>query len=277
MTQDRAAFVQFRGKAGDRNPFGMTGAVLLGNALAGRFNRKPIAVGEPQSPSTDHRWADELQAARSGLRELAHTYETIFMSARVPITTMGRCACALATLPMVTRFRRDATIVWFDAHGDSNTPATSTSGYLGGMVLTGAAGIWETGLGDGLDLSHVVLVGARDIDPAERELMQTAGIRHLPPGPNLIAELEEAVGNSALYVHVDCDVLDPGIVPTEFTAEHGLSLEIFKEACALLAKCELVGLEVAEFESVWPKSGAQASPQPLVDALVPLVEKIIAS
>jgi arginase/N-omega-hydroxy-L-arginine amidinohydrolase len=107
--------------------------------------------------------------------------------------------------------------------------------------------------------------------------MQTAGIRHLPPGPNLIAELEEAVGNSALYVHVDCDVLDPGIVPTEFTAEHGLSLEIFKEACALLAKCELVGLEVAEFESVWPKSGAQASPQPLVDALVPLVEKIIAS
>ncbi|WP_444847916.1 arginase family protein [Duganella caerulea] len=50
------------------------------------------------------------------------------------MTASSRCAASLATLPVVARHRPDACVVWFDAHADLNTPSTTDSGYLGGMV-----------------------------------------------------------------------------------------------------------------------------------------------
>jgi arginase family enzyme len=275
MKQDHVAFVQFRGRAGDRNPFGMTGAALLGTALSKHFDVAPWIIGSPQAPLDNHDWTRELAEAHAQLKELADAYEKILMSARAPITAMGRCACALATLPVVGRLSHDAKIVWFDAHGDLNTPLTSSSGYLGGMVLAGAAGLWETGLGSGLDLSKVVLVGARDLDPAEQELIESGTVQHVAPGSDLLTRLSDAVGNSPVYIHIDCDVLNPGVVPTEFSVPHGLSAEELRNACELLAENEIVGLEVAEFQSVWSDSGVEASPQPIVAAVAPVIEKAI--
>ena len=93
------------------------------------------------------------------------------------ITTMGRCAAGLATIPAVTRHHGQACVVWFDAHGDSNLPSSSSVPYLGGMVITGAAGHWDSGLGGGLSMSNVVLVGARDLDPHERQLIDSGVLR----------------------------------------------------------------------------------------------------
>jgi arginase len=276
MQQERSEFIQFRGSAGDRNPFGMTGAMLLGNALAKRFAADPKLVGTPQIPAERHDWATALQSARPELLQLAATYEQVFMSARSPITTMSRCACALATLPVVARLHHRAKIVWFDAHGDLNTPLTSTSGYLGGMVISGAAGLWETGLGSELQLCNVVLVGARDLDPAEQKLIDTGVVQYVKLGNDFLARLEQTIGDAQIYIHVDCDVLEPGIVPTEFTVENGLSIEELAAACELLGARDVIGLEIAEFQSVWPDSGAEASPQPIVDAITPVIKQILA-
>jgi arginase len=188
---------------------------------------------------------------------------------------MNRCACALATLPVVARLRHDAKIVWFDAHGDLNTPSTSRSGYLGGMVLSGAAGMWQTGLGAGLDLANVILVGARDLDPAEQQLIEAGTVHHVAPGPQLIEQLSELRGNASVYIHIDCDVLNPGIVPTEFNVANGLSADELRSACELLAAHDIVGLEIAEFQSVWSDSGAEASPRPIIAAVAPLINKVI--
>ncbi len=68
------------------------------------------------------------------------------------ILAMGRCAAGLATIPVVAERHPDACVVWFDAHGDSNLPNSNAVPYLGGMVLTGAAGHWDSGLGAGLNL-----------------------------------------------------------------------------------------------------------------------------
>lgn len=275
MKQDRAAFIQFRGSAGDRNPFGMTGAALLGTALAKRFDVEPSMIGAPQVPSDEHNWAGALQAAISELKQFAAAFEQVLISARAPVTTMGRCACALATLPVVARLRQDTKIVWFDAHGDLNTPVTSISGYLGGMVLSGAAGMWDTGLGSNLRLSNIILVGARDLDAAERKLIDTGTVRHVPGGPDLLRDLAHAVGQAPVYIHIDCDVLNPGIVPTEFSVANGLSVDDLRASLDVLTGSEIVGLEIAEFQSVWPDSGVEASPQPIVDAVAPLIEKIL--
>ena len=52
------------------------------------------------------------------------------------------------TLPVMARYHPDALVVWFDAHGDLNTPESTTTDYLGGLVLSGPVGMWESGPGD---------------------------------------------------------------------------------------------------------------------------------
>ncbi|MDB6090008.1 MAG: arginase/agmatinase/formiminoglutamase [Gammaproteobacteria bacterium] len=251
----------------------MAGAALLGAQLSARMGVSPMRIAKSESPLALG-WAPELEAARPALSELAQAIERVLRAGRSPLTTMGRCACALATLPVVARNFPDARIVWLDAHADSNTPATTVTGYLGGLVLTGAAGLWHTGLGGGLSLSNVVLVGARDIDPAERVLIEAGAPQLVAPGANLAARLQAAVGDSPVYVHIDCDVLDPGIVPTEYTVAGGLSLADLRSACATLARNEVIGVEVAELEATGKVSEDIACATKLLDALQPLLDAL---
>jgi len=63
--------------------------------------------------------------------------------------------------------------------GGLNTPDVTTTGYLGGLALAGPAGLWDSGLGSGLKLDQIVLVGQRDLDPYEQELIDRYGIPHV--------------------------------------------------------------------------------------------------
>ncbi len=272
-TSAKLVMTIFLARVGDRNPRGMEGAAVLGAALAARVGVQAKRLGEPQAPLCAG-WERELQAARPALFALAESYDQLLAAGCTPLTVMGRCASALATLPPVARHRPDACIVWFDAHGDSNTPASTKSGYLGGLVLAGAAGLWESGLGCDLNLSNIVLVGARDIDPAEQALIDASTLRLVPPGADLAARLAEAVGKRAVYVHIDCDVLEPGLVPTEYSVAGGLSLADLQMACKTLADNEVVGLEVAEFEATWTGTDKAASTAELIEALWPLITRL---
>lgn len=251
----------------------MAGAERMGQALARRLGLAPALLGTPRPPLSAH-WDVELDAARQELQALSLALDQTFQRGAIPITTQGRCAASIATLPVVARHRPDALIVWFDAHADSNLPAGSASGYLGGLVLTGAAGLWDTGLPQGLQLANVVLVGARDIDPAEQALIDAGTLRLVPPGPGLAERLARVIGNRPVYVHLDCDVLEPGIVPTEYRVTGGLTLNELHQAATALARNEIVGLDIAEFEISWLESGLEATPELLIDALRPLLAKI---
>lgn len=190
-----------------------------------------------------------------------------------PLTVLPRCAAALATIPIIARHRPDAVIVWFDAHADLNTPQSSHSGYLGGLALSGPLGLWETGLGDGLDISNVVLVGARDIDPPERDLIAAQSVPLVSPGPEIATRLRRAVAGRPVYVHLDCDVLEPGPVPTEYVVPDGLTLDDLSAASAVLSGGEVVGLEIAEFQPARTQGAPAVSPAPLIATLMPVIEK----
>ena len=69
-------------------------------------------------------------------------------------------------------------------------------------------------------------------------------------------------------------MLNPGIVPTDYQHENGLSLDDLRAACAVLAGSEVVGLEIAEFQNVWEEGGDPVSPEPLIEALEPLLQKL---
>jgi arginase len=264
------SLIVYTGRAGDRNSRGTSGAQMLGHSLARRFNLAPTFVSTPQPPLASTLWDEQLSAARADLHTLAETLSAHIGRGERCVSALGRCAAGLATIPVVARHHPHACIVWFDAHGDSNLPSSNAVPYLGGMVITGAAGHWDSGLGSGLSMSNVVLVGARDLDPHERQLIASGVLNVVAPGPRLVERLSAAVGNRDVYVHLDCDVLEPGLVPIEYQVAGGLTFEELRACAAELSKRRILGVEIAEFESEW-LDGRPGSPERLVDALTPLL------
>ncbi|MEA2156021.1 MAG: arginase, partial [Solirubrobacteraceae bacterium] len=109
-------------------------AELLGARIVG-------SVAEPRTAS----WEEDLRDSRGCLLEAGGQLDDAFAAGRVPILLAGDCSVAVATLPVVLRNHPQTRVLWLDAHGDFNTPATTASGYLGGMCLAGACGLWDTG------------------------------------------------------------------------------------------------------------------------------------
>lgn len=122
-------------------------------------------------------------------------------------------------------------LVWFDAHGDFNTPRTTLSGMLGGMPVAVAAGLaypnWRelSGILAPLPSDRIVMVDVRNLDPAEEQLIRATEIVTAAPAPGFPgAKLAEAVDNLAarvdlIYLHIDADILDERYVPNHPTRE----------------------------------------------------------
>jgi arginase len=269
-TPGSAVITHFAGRAGDHNNRAMQGSGMIAAGLAARLNVDPVVIGTPE-PALCTNWDRELAAAEPALRAMAEQYERIFQGGGLPITALSRCAVALATLPIVARHRPDAVVVWFDGHADLNTPQNTTTGYLGGLALSGPLGMWESGLGDGLKPENVILCGARDIDPPEQSLIDHGVITLVEAGPDLPARLRTAIGGRPVYVHIDCDVLEPGIVPTDYLVPGGLTLDDLAAVAEMIARHEVVGIEIGEFEAGEDATGALVHPGPLLDALQPLL------
>jgi arginase family enzyme len=261
----------FQGRAGDQNDRGMAGAAVVGAALSGRLGVDPTVVGTPE-PATGGTWATELPSALPALRALGAAHADVLARGGIPVSALSRCAAAMATVPTVAARHPDTRIVWLDAHGDLNTPAESASGYLGGLVLSAAAGWWDSGLGAGLDPAKVVLVGARDLDAAEQAHVD-AGTIALASGPDLLDVLDRHVGDHPVFVHLDCDVTEPGLMPTEFSVPGGLDLAALRSVAERLARNPLAGLEIAEFEAQGDPADGEARAAALVDAIAPLLDR----
>ena len=264
------AVTHFAARAGDHNDQAMAGSPAIAHELVRRLNVSAVAIGEPE-PSLATDWRVELNAASAALHAIARRYEQILQEGATPFTALSRCAVAIATLPMVARHRPDAVVVWLDAHADINTPASTASGYLGGLALSGPLGLWDSGFGQGLVSSNVILVGARDIDAFEWQLIEEGVVTHIPPGPEIAARVAVAVAGRPVYVHLDCDVLQPGIVPTDYRVDGGLTLAELRTIAQALADSPFVGIEIAEFEADATAAGTHAAARRLMDALQPLL------
>jgi arginase len=251
------ALTIFQGRVGDHNDRGFGGAAGIGAEWQRRLGLPAVTVGTPEPP-LNAGWREELAAAVPALEAMSHRYDEIYAAGETPVTALTRCAVALATLPVVARYHPDALVVWFDAHGDLNTPESSTTGYLGGLALSGPVGMWESGLGSGIAAANVVLGGARDLDPLERRLIDDGVVRNIPAGPTMMADLDAAIGDRPVYFHLDCDVLEPGLVPTDYRVPNGMMLDEISRVATCLAAKSVVGIEVAEFEGSWSAPARRA-------------------
>ena len=114
------------------------------------------------------------------------------------VTVGGDCGVELEPLAAARRKRGDRlVVVWFDAHGDLNTPESSPSGAYDGMVLRALVDRGPRGLTADpvVDPRRVVLAGVRDLDPAEAAFIAEAGVGHVKTaGPEALIRAVTAAG-----------------------------------------------------------------------------------
>lgn len=269
-SRSSATLTHFAGRAGDHNNRAMVGSRELAAALGAVLGVDPVVVGSPE-PALSTGWVTELAAAMPDLRTMADRIDEVLGGGLLPVTALSRCAVALATLPVVARHRPDAVVVWLDAHADLNTPDTSVTGYLGGLALSGPLGRWDSGLGAGLHTRNAVLVGTRDIDAAEQELIDAGTVALVGVGPSMADEVRRVVDRRPVYVHIDCDVLDAGTVPTDYRVPGGMTMDDLRAVAGALSESELVGLEIGELESAPDPDDPPSYVRGLLDALGPLL------
>jgi arginase len=248
-----------RGRTSDRSADGVRGAQALGEALAARLGIEPALVGEPGAPR-EGRWEEDLRDGREAIAAAGAALDAGLDAGALPLLLASDCTIAIGTLPVLARREPETRVVWLDAHGDFNTPATTASGYLGGMCLAAGCGRWESGFGAGIDPRRVVLSDARALDAAEREEMDRAGLRPVPP-----ADVAPAVRGDRVFVHVDLDVLDPSEMAFSFPAAHGLPLGALRALLTDVARAaEIAGVEVASTASPGAAARLTAALEPLL-------------
>jgi arginase len=215
----------------------------------------------------DGEYSNEILGCFELIKLIAARVQAATEEGAFPVVLSGSC---FASVGIVAGLGKPTAVVWFDAHGDFNTPETTDFGYFDGMgvaVLTGEA--WRTMLAgvDGatpLAETAIVLAGARDFDPYERERVEASSLVHLPPErlrtPEALLEAARATSPSpeGLYVHVDLDVLDADEARVNvYSALNGISgAELHALVLGLVENCPVRALSLTAYDPECDSAGA---------------------
>jgi arginase len=280
MTPSPGAFELFAltGWTADRNQRAMRGAQAMGQRIARRTGAPLREIGQI-GPAGHLPWMEALARARPHLTEVAAQIERAVASRRPALVFENRCAASVATIPAGLRARPELAVLYLDAQADFNTPATTPSQYLGGMVISAVCGLWDSGLGAGLDPRRVVLTGCRDIDPDEHVLLA----RHGVPVQRVqdIGAIVDRLRGQPVWIHLDLDVIEPGTIPTEYRVPGGPGVDDVRALfAAVVDACEVAMLEVAEYElpdDAAPDGAPREDPQRAEAAIERVLEPVLAS
>jgi arginase len=173
------------------------------------------------------------------VREIARVCQKLYQTAlaaleegAMPLVLGGDHSLGAGSFAAAAEFSRRSGqplgLLWIDAHGDMNTPASSTSGNVHGMPLAALLGPEPPELAQIGGFSpkarpeHTVLMGIRSLDMREKDLVRGSGIHVFTmkdiDRQGVAAVMEQAValagtGTAGIHVSFDMDVCDPGIAP----------------------------------------------------------------
>jgi arginase len=192
--------------------------------------------------------AEHHAALADGLPRLAAAVAEADEAGQRPVALLGECTLTPAVAGALRAAHPELSLVWIDAHGDLNTPETTPSGFLGGMPFATLLGWCHDDLRDAAGLDppfeeeRAALVGARDLDPGERDALDRSDVQEAAR----VADALRALPDGPLWLHLDGDVLDPSVAPnTDFPAPGGWSAErLGVELDALASTRRLVGISV---------------------------------
>ncbi len=204
-----------------------------------------------------------LEEVTAACTELAERVSAIVESDRFPLVFGGDHSMAIGTLAGLADHYSNLGVIWYDAHADINTGDTSPSGNIHGMPLAASLGIGHERLvnlykdGQKIKPENVVIIGARSVDPGEREMIKELGIRvftmHEIDRDGMTAVMNEAISYlksrniDGLHLSLDLDGLDPLYTPGVGTPVPGgisyreshLAMEMLQDT-GLLTSAEFV-------------------------------------
>lgn len=183
-----------------------------------------------------------------------------------PLILGGDHSIAIGSLAGISRHYDNLGVIWFDAHGDLNTEETSPSGNIHGMPLAVSLGLGHSKLVNLLDYApkvkpkNIVIVGARSLDPGEKELIKEKGIKvytmHEIDRLGMSYVMEDAITylkkkTDGVHLSLDLDGLDPSEAPGVGTpVMGGLTYRESHLAMEMIAEANI--LTSAEFVEVNP-------------------------
>jgi arginase len=202
-------------------------------------------------------WHAEIGTAFELMRMLSVAVRDARAANRLAIVLAGNCNTAVGTL---AGLGEGVGIAWFDAHADFNTPETTASGFLDGTAVATITGrCWKElaltvpGFKPTPD-AYVCLVGTREVDSLEGELMAESSVEVVQPS-RVRAELAGRLRSIAhhvdkMYVHLDLDVLDVEVATANsYAVSGGLSVEDVEHAISLIRQeFEIAAVTLSAYE-----------------------------
>lgn len=257
--------------------FGRGPRVLLAAGLADELARRGHDVAVEDIGAVGDEQGREIATGFAVCAAVAAKVSAVIEAGRFPVVLAGNCLTAAGA---VAGERADS-IVWFDQHGDLNTPETSTYGFLDGMALAVVLGqCWgpmaRTIPGfRPVEPQNCLLADARDLDPDELELLQRLPVTRAScaDAPEKAGRLG-AAGIVRTHLHVDLDVHDPGALRVNrYARPGGPDPDQLRQAvCGVAASVPIAGLTLTAYDPAFDP-GSRVPPvacRLLVDVLAAL-------
>lgn len=195
-----------------------------------------VVVAQPETTPIDHPHLKYLEPILEASEKLAAIVERASGPDDLPLVIGGDHSIALGSITGAVKARGSVGVIWIDAHPDFNTDQTTPSGNIHGMPLAALAGFGDKrlvelgGFSPKISPAQIAIVGARDIDPGERDLLHKAQVQvftmkdidRLGLSGAISQALEIATtGTNGLHVSFDMDSLDPREAPGVGTPVRG--------------------------------------------------------
>lgn len=245
-------------------------------ALASHGALEGLAVAGTTVVEPSFRTSNQVQQCIEIDAAIARAVRPVCEAGSIPIVFSGNCHACLGTLSGIGA---RASIIWFDAHGDLNTPETTETGYFDGMALATALGWGWSAMSrqipgfSAADEIDTLLVGGRDLDPGERRLLEQSRVGHHAPAPlaeRIAPDLEHALSGTRphrAYVHLDLDVIDPSVMrANRFDAPGGVTIPWLEAALReVRRRHEIAAVGVTAYD---PSYAAPDTAAPIVNRLL---------
>lgn len=234
-----------------------------------------LPVPQPESQPLGNPKLKYLEPIVRVCEELAGTVTSILQEGDFPLVLGGDHSIALGSVSGVAKVHKNIGVIWIDAHADFNTDETTPSGNIHGMILASLAGLGNSSLTNvggwspKVHTESIVIVGARDLDTGEKELLRTHSI-HIFTMSDIdqlgISEvMRQALtiagqNNDGIHLSLDMDGLDPREAPGVGTpVRGGLSYREAHLAMELIADSgKLLSMDVVEVNPILDRENATA-------------------
>jgi arginase len=195
-----------------------------------------VVVAQPETAPIDHPHLKYLEPILDACEKLAAIVERASGPDDLPLVIGGDHSIALGSITGAVKARGPVGVIWIDAHPDFNTDQTTPSGNIHGMPLAALSGFGDKrlveigGFSPKISPAQIAIVGARDIDPGERDLLREAQVHvftmkdvdRIGLSGAIAQALEIATtGTNGLHVSFDMDSLDPREAPGVGTPVRG--------------------------------------------------------